>query len=190
MLGWLVSLLVSAPLAADRLVLHSGEVYVGTILSQDHNSVTIRTAFAPITVSKRNLREIVYDRIERDWSVPLGALWRSSLVPGWGQFWTERPVMGCVYGGLFVAGIAGSLLTWNRYDDARSFYLSHVHTDERYRDVQDKKDSFNLMLAGTIAVWAWQTLDAFLWAPVGERRVVVAAVPHSEGSTLFVSCRF
>jgi tetratricopeptide (TPR) repeat protein len=56
-----------------------------------------------------------------DWTQPL---WRSAILPGWGQFYNGERTKGWIIGGLTIAALLGTVTTYTIGDSARSAYRS------------------------------------------------------------------
>lgn len=67
-------------------------------------------------------RTIAYTRylIEKD--LRRHAAWRSALLPGWGQFYKGQPKRAILLGGLFWAGLSGTIIARSREIDRRDSY--------------------------------------------------------------------
>lgn len=68
---------------------------------------------------------------------PLGAGWRSAVIPGWGQFHTEQNLKGTAF--LIAEAAAVGAVFWadaerneaeDKYDDARDVYLAATQADQ------------------------------------------------------------
>lgn len=55
-----------------------------------------------------------------------GALWRSALLPGWGQYYKQRKNWGYIYGGVIGSGAAFSLLSLIILQQARNSYKNYI----------------------------------------------------------------
>jgi hypothetical protein len=109
----------------------------------------------------------------------MSALWRSMLIPGWGQGYQEKGFQKWLYPLLFFGGLGGSYLgiqnyndSANNYQDIRDQYLKAFDSadieelrnkmDEAYEDVESDKQMRNRMFIFTGAVWLWNVIDVFL----------------------------
>lgn len=122
------------------------------------------------------------------------AVFRSLLVPGWGQAYNRQPVKGLVFGGLAV----GTLGT------AVAFHLLGTKAESDYRSrntaaalgaspsaeavgLREKAESRyawrNGFLYATAGVWLVNVLDAY-WFGVDGDRIVLAPTPGPDGSGL------
>lgn len=106
-----------------------------------------------------------------------GAVFRSMTMPGWGQFWTGRPVRGSIWL-LATAGLAGtlawSIVDWADKDNAAEDYKNKDASTFRAGEydewlsrankaVADRNDAAdrNLILGSALAgVWALNVADA------------------------------
>ncbi len=57
-----------------------------------------------------------------------GALWRSAILPGWGQFYADQPVMGTAYSGLFAFAAVNSYNLRRIALSSRNDYTSFTDT--------------------------------------------------------------
>jgi tetratricopeptide (TPR) repeat protein len=56
----------------------------------------------------------------KDWVSPL---WRSAILPGWGQFYNKEPVKGWIIGGLALGALTGTVVTYVIGNAAEQTYL-------------------------------------------------------------------
>lgn len=125
-----------------------------------------------------------------------GAIWRSAVLPGWGQIYKGRRTAGQTYGGIVGTGFAFSLFSlimWQTsYTRYRNYNPDHVITPQggtelidpaeaqgyfdRYAaQVQSWRQITLVSLGITLAIYLWQILDAWLFdsdhAQLGKRDV-------------------
>ena len=62
-------------------------------------------------------------------SIAGGALWRSAILPGWGQFYADQPVMGTAYSGLFAFAAVNSY----KFAAHRAFVSQRLHIVHGYQ---------------------------------------------------------
>ena len=113
-------------------------------------------------------------------------LWRSAIVPGWGQMYKGSYLKGGLVMGGFVGCIAGVVFT----ESQRGVYLAKVG---KTHDVNAKKSYINsasnlatgrnVCIGAAAAVYVYGMIDAIV-AP-GARRVVV--VPSADNRSVGVS---
>jgi len=113
-----------------------------------------------------------------------GALWRSTVLPGWGQYYKQRKIFGYVYGGLTFAGAAWttvSLFLWIKANDNYYNYRpDHIVTPQGETPLLDPtaaaaefsrlktqsgnwQQIFFISLAATLTIYAWQLFDAWFF---------------------------
>jgi hypothetical protein len=113
-----------------------------------------------------------------------GAVWRSALLPGWGQIYKHRKDVGYIYAGTVGTGFAFSLfslLMWqNAYSRYRNYNPDHVFTPQggtelidpasaqvqfnRYASQAQTWREITLISAGiTLAIYIWQIVDAWIF---------------------------
>lgn len=128
------------------------------------------------------------------------AVFRSMLVPGWGQSYNRQPVKGLVVGGLTLATLGGAL----------AFHLSGRTAEEDYRSkttaaalgaspgaeavaLRERAESRyawrNGLLWAAAGVWVVNVVDAYAFGVDGDR-VAAAPVPVEGGLVLAVAGRF
>lgn len=139
-------------------------------------------------------RQVFVEKIK-----PTSSLFRSALVPGWGQFYSDKKSHGIIFITLAAAG-AGALiwsaLDYSEKDDEVTRYLdkdpSTVHANDtpekwikRANDAVDDKNSAalrtNILLAGVGIVWAANIIDAVVLGNKKSKeikRIYFACVPE------------
>lgn len=111
------------------------------------------------------------------------ALFRSSIFPGWGQFYSERKFMGTLYVGATAAALTVLSINQHRYNDAQFAYqnalakanregVSFEEQQQALDDLQDtlqnldsKNDARNTSFYIAIGVWVFNILDSMLFFP-------------------------
>ncbi len=70
-----------------------------------------------------------------------GALWRSSLLPGWGQYYKQRKTWGYIYGGVIGTGAAFTLFSFIMLQSSKNAYRDykpeHVVTQQGEFGIKD-----------------------------------------------------
>ncbi len=114
-----------------------------------------------------------------------GALWRSALLPGWGQFYKQRKTAGYIYSGVIGTGAAFSLFSLIMLESTKSQYKSynpdHVVTEPQgefgikdqdatraeFSRLVNKADQwYQIMMisAGiTFTIYLWHLFDAWFF---------------------------
>ncbi len=206
-------------LPADGVVYGKFEVLEGKIhLSGRVLSVLSRELMGEVDVtipiSEHTSRDIhaFADRLAyqmKELFIPsdLGAMWRSALLPGWGQAYKRRETWGYIYGGAVGTGFVFSLFSlvmWqNAYSRYRNYNPDHVITPQGGTELIDPADAqaqfdryasqaqtwqqITLVSIGvTLAVYVWQIMDAWIFdtrhAQLGKR----LATGRSEGTFLIL----
>ena len=135
------------------------------------------------------------------------ALWRSILLPGWGQAYQEKSVQSWLYPILVVGGLGGSYLMINNYntavDDynkAREEYLTafseaDINTtreamDKAYDDVESSESTRNIMFIATGAIWLWNVLDTMILPPSYKSNIKLSAKSEKNKVLAGVSVSF
>lgn len=140
-----------------------------------------------------------------------GALWRSALLPGWGQYYKQRKTWAYIYGGVIGAGFAFSMFSLIMLGASKSAYENykpdHVVTpnDEfgikdpaaaqaKFESLQKTADQWYqiaLISAGiTFVIYAWHLFDAwFFEGSYTEIAKGTAMRRHNEDSLLGANIR-
>lgn len=116
----------------------------------------------------------LFDNVEVTKRYGAHGLWRSAIIPGWGQFYKGSYLKGgLILGGAAVAA-AGIIFTENQ----RSNYVRRIgqtHDVNLIRSYQTKRDHFatarNICIGAIAALYVYNLIDAV--AAPGARRVVV-----------------
>jgi TM2 domain-containing membrane protein YozV len=193
-LAVLLLLATVVPAWADRVVMKTGEVYKGEILSQDDRTIVIKTSFAEFRLAKHEIEDVVYEgKVAYDGGYSafrLSSLWRSVLFPGWGQLYGERVFMGLTYGGLTLGSLTATLLVGAEYRALRTDYLSRVHEQSLYDRVERWRSAYNYLLIGTVVLHVWQAADSWIFARRVAAPIVTAFLPSHDGFLGAVAVRF
>ncbi len=97
---------------------------------------------------------------------PLGAAWRSTLVPGWGQRYKGETKKGWIYTGVAGALVLGSLATYGQMQSATSaYYDAPAGTPEATLNAKHARASnatvvFDVTAGLTAAFWAYNVADS------------------------------
>lgn len=113
-----------------------------------------------------------------------GALWRSAVLPGWGQYYKQRKTWGYIYGGVIGAGAAFSLFSLIMLQSSKRAYENyqpdHVKTPEGEFGIKDPSAAqaqfakleetanqwyqITLISAGiTLGIYLWHLFDAWFF---------------------------
>lgn len=118
--------------------------------------------------------ETVFDEFTTTSQYGVHGLWRSAIVPGWGQFYKRDKVKGSIFLGGTVALAGGIVFTENQ----RANYFKKItktHSADLKRAYATRSDKFatgrNICIGAAAALYIYNLIDAIV-AP-GARRVVV-----------------
>jgi TolB-like protein len=113
-----------------------------------------------------------------------GALWRSAVLPGWGQYYKQRKTWGYIYGGVIGAGLSFSLFSlilWQGANrDYKNYVPDHVVTPQGEYGIKDPAaaqaqfsaiearsqqwQQITLISAGiTLGIYLWHLFDAWFF---------------------------
>lgn len=159
------------------------------------DSANLAIADTGMLKTEENSSDEVNGKIES--KSKISALWRSLIVPGWGQYYQEKPVQTLLYPTLAFAGVIGSIFTIdqynkavNEYNDARNLYLKAYNSseinalrntmDEKFDDMESREKTRNILLIATGAVWLWNVLDTVILPPGYESSVNVSSSSQND----------
>jgi hypothetical protein len=92
---------------------------------------------------------------------PTGALLRSSVLPGWGQFYNDQPVKGIVMGLAETGLLAWLIAEHAAAEDARDDYSESGDPDDLARYETHRQTRLDLIWY-TSAAWLYGMLDAYV----------------------------
>lgn len=114
-----------------------------------------------------------------------GALWRSSLLPGWGQYYKQRKTWGYIYGGVIGTGAAFTLFSFIMLTSAKRAYADykpeHVITEPQgefgikdpaaaraqFATLEARVDQWQqitmISAAVTLGIYVWHLFDAWFF---------------------------
>ena len=130
-----------------------------------------------------------------------GAVFRSALIPGWGQFYNRQPVKGGIIVGaeaaLVGAAVAMHFLGMSdeneyRADDFAQKYsgLTATELGVKAQHLRESAEDFyelrNIFIYSAVGVWLYNILDAYLFGIDGEKEagleITPTAVPDLQGN--------
>lgn len=121
-------------------------------------------------------------------SYGVSGLWRSAIVPGWGQFYKGSGLKGGLMLGGTVALAGGIIYT----ETTRQDYMNKIaktHNAGNIREYKNRADNFalgrNICIGGLAALYVYNIIDAIV-AP-GARHIVVKKNHDSSGYALLPS---
>ncbi len=110
----------------------------------------------------------------KDWVSPL---WRSALLPGWGQSYNGQGGKGLLLGGLTVGLLGGTVMTYMSGAAARDKYLgldataTQADFDSSYTAWESSANINHILWIGWMASWTWTMADAIMNArPISAAR--------------------
>lgn len=115
---------------------------------------------------------------------PAGAMMRSAIIPGWGQVYAKKPVLGFIWFGATAYSVSEIISSQDKYTSAEDDYNKYYSRwrneddDEDHQDYRDKMDRYQAemdaaqqdqrVFAGvTIGLWAANCLHAYFTAGGG-----------------------
>lgn len=110
----------------------------------------------------------------KNWGQPL---WRSALLPGWGQFYNREPVKGWIIGGLSLATLGATVGTYVIGDGARKQYLDYpagtpaASFDTAYGTWESMASLNNTFAITFLALYTFNLVDAVISAKPSTRAI-------------------
>jgi hypothetical protein len=116
---------------------------------------------------------------------PPKALYRSLLFPGWGQYYSERKLMGALFAGATVGAFVALAVNENQYQSAQNRYETALARYNRslaqsdvtvqnanfdnlqnaLRSLKDTQDQRNVTLYAVAGLWVFNALESVLFFP-------------------------
>ncbi len=134
--------------------------------------------------------------VTRDTITSMGALWRSAVLPGWGQLYYGSIPKAVLFAGASIA--VGSVVVWNnaRYADADRRYQQYDSTDGRktaaLREREFYRDQRDVAALWLLAIYAFNLMDAYVGSEMSRFSIVpnahVQLIPISGGLGISVHC--
>lgn len=126
-----------------------------------------------------------FDDVERTTKYGALGLWRSAIVPGWGQFYKGSYIKGGLILGGTIALAGGIIFTENLRTDYVN-KITKTHDTDIKRTYATKRDHYatsrNICIGAVTALYIYNLIDAVV-AP-GARRIVIKS--HKNGNTYAV----
>jgi tetratricopeptide (TPR) repeat protein len=101
----------------------------------------------------------------KDWPQPL---WRSAVLPGWGQFYNGEQTKGWIIGGLTIGALVGTVSTYIVGDSARTTYntlgpgASASQFNSAYNTWNNMATYNNVLAISFLALYTFNLVDAIL----------------------------
>lgn len=133
-----------------------------------------------LSIPMEQLISVVQGRTSEE-KYAVNAMFRSMLVPGWGQFYSDRPVMGAFISGteliLLGGGITMAILANSDYE---KYSISQPEMVYYYDQAVLKRKIGNILLWSAIGVYAYNVLDALIFGPREEEAEVAEVIRFDE----------
>lgn len=140
--------------------------------------------YALFAVSKDSNTPI-FDNVSYSTQYGIHGLWRSIIVPGWGQFYKGSKTKGAMFLGGTAALAGGMVYCQSRITNSRNL-AAQTYNPEHLRIYSRRISNFstarNVCIGATAALYIWNLVDAVV-AP-GARRVVVKPAMNFGGYSL------
>jgi tetratricopeptide (TPR) repeat protein len=104
-----------------------------------------------------------------DWEQPA---WRSAILPGWGQAYNGEPSRGYTIGGVTIAALLGTVITYVIGSNARNSYntmgqATQAKYDTAYNTWNEMANANHVLALGTLALYTFNIADAIMGAKPG-----------------------
>lgn len=160
----LLLLLFSISVSSDRLYLKNGDIIKGKIIKYGRKYIIIKTEFGNISYSKEKVSSIKYEVDLR-----LSSLWRSLVLPSWGQFYQDKPLKGWIIASTMTLFAAATIYTGIKFTGYRNQYDSLTYDDESIREKMNNwRSAYNVFLIAAITGWILNAADAYIFGPKTE----------------------
>ena len=184
-----------------NVFLINGVVRRGILMEKNRMGVKLMTITGVELIDGRKIikmdrrKELVFARPTMQhplWPV----LWRSTLLPSWGQFHMGKKEKGRIIAVAAGAFLAGAVVSRVMYRDARDEYLKYYNNNffiySMYEKARRRRNVYNFFAYGLLAVWTLNILDAavFREVPLEPSPVSLSAAHVQGGGAAFVSLRF
>ena len=181
----LLLFLFSMSVFGDRLYLKNGDVIKGKIIKYGRKHIIIKTEFGNISYSKEKVSNIKYEVDLR-----LSSLWRSLVVPSWGQFYQDKPLKGWIIASTMTLFAASAIYAGLKFSDYRNQYDSLTYDDEAIRGKMNNwRSAYNVFLIAAITGWILNAADAYIFGPKTESDQIqkTAFIPRIEKNFIGIS---
>ena len=151
---------------------------------------TDKTGYYLLCQVAHNPKQVTFDKIELTADYKGAALWRSAIIPGWGQMYKRNTAKGITILALETASIIGIVVCHNQ---SNSYYnKALVERNMELREAyQDKSTTYRHIRNGCIAaagaIYIWNIVDA-LTAKGAKRYKHVHVTPYADVKTQGVAC--
>ena len=135
--------------------------------------LSLHASFAQEAGNSADTEQETPEAVEEDMLVsPIGAMVRSAVFPGWGQFYSR----GYIRGSLTVLGIGGSVVGallaqqsfQNRYDAYAEYASLYPNDDqgvfERYEFANQRYKLRTFFMYAGIGIWVYSLIDSYVGA--------------------------
>jgi len=141
--------------------LKNGKSIRGNVVQLAPDSVVLLTASGKKRIKTADIKRVDGWKFFR-FSLPVESniepVWRSLLLPSWGQFYRGKTTKGWLIAGGMAGLTAASIISYINLQNAKD--LLSYPTESRYADYKSKRNTFNTFLVITLVGWGLNVLDA------------------------------
>ena len=128
------------------------DINTGLIVSSDELSLQLKPF-----LSSESIKDLIPEM-----RYPITAAFRSAILPGWGQFYNDKPIKGGFLVASYIGSIASDIYLYSQWQK----YLNTTSEGEEYeKDIKKASDYYNYMLLSlsiTAIIWIYSVIDAYL----------------------------
>ena len=135
------------------------------------------------------------------------ALIRSFILPGWGQYYQEKPVFTWLYPIAILGSGTGALIySFNYtkkvddYNSIRDQYLNAVdendiehlrkQMDDSYSEANSVQNIRNIFIISTVTLWLWNVLDTVILPPKWTNKISLSSNVKNENTMVTFALKF
>lgn len=149
-----------------------------------------KTGYYLLCQVAHNPKQVSFDKVELTADYKGTALWRSTLIPGWGQMYKHNTAKGITILTLEAASIIGIVVCHNQSNSYYNKALAERNMELR-EAYQDRSTTYlhirNGCIAAAGAIYVWNIVDA-LTAKGGKRYKKVHVTPYVDVRTQGIAC--
>jgi hypothetical protein len=154
----LIFIFISGPFAGHHSPIQqvAPRIYINQAETEDNNqpettvindSLLIAADSIGAPQDSADTGETAEEKIKKPW--PTGALLRSAIMPGWGQFYNKQYLKTIIYGGAEILLAYKARQNWREMDEHQSNFMNSDDPEYKAREFalyEDKRDTRNLYL--------------------------------------------
>ena len=108
--------------------------------------------------------------------IRLQSVWRSALLPSWGQFYQERKTMGWIWVGAMGISLIGMGYSYIGYRIEKKDWDAGDHSLDQYNRMEKKSDLYFAFSLAALSIWLLNIADAAIFSPEARKTGISASV--------------